>query len=1018
MDIVPLKGDVVATMAKTEKPGEMHDHTWLDGSITRCSQIYNGVLSTATGSEIERDDRWDSVLTLCPVVDPEPESDSFLPIGSESLLPIHYHQVEQKCVLFRLTHLTDRYGRGLSFTTAQVTVARSLCTDAAISVNNFFQYCCRQKSQPDLNGITVEAARVLFESMHIPPSQEIADLAFALTHTGSPWFTSNVALRASMVNDKAPDLLNRAVDKISIFRHIAFLFPSDVRYTVQKHQLLQPIALGCAAGLLHLSRKVGLGKSWKAAMMRFVLELALSVATSRHAATLNDTTRDQLEHCYMEELLKTTFPGKVLLALRERSWFCLLGHSLLSLVPFVYRIPLHAAWNHWMPDFKLGRYCRSFDAARSEEIPAPREGCWWKTLQTPVPKVGVVPYVNLGPELSTEGPIYANTVGNMEASFSTRHAPELPYQPTLEFQQFALNYTDVVIKRLKTVRGCPISLNQWYKRYNQDKLKTYALQNNAYWKARDHTNVGFDVASAFIKVEPSVPKEEALKPRIIQATQWPVQSRYEAYKLQSRIKQLFDGKTIIDLGNGKTFTCLYAAGNTPEDHAQWLSQHCAKPIVECDIKKYDGSFHHLANECESQLLCSFLSENIQLRELQVGRDGLEHTTNPRERTLNVHLEIKRAAHSTRGRVYKYIKGKKLLVAEYFVDNQRRSGDPQTSFGNTFWTTCVHVFAALSLGLDHVDVIILGDDSLTALDVDLLNGPLSREKLLAAYEDRIKQCGHTPAVNWQSVAHSEVSFCSRKLIHTETGFSMAPGPGRYVAKGFHLRTKPIAAQGLNTADALANAFVASKQDTYDQGGCNVPILREALEPFVTTRAVCPTAYAANYRLLAQRYRLSRDSIDSIIRDIKNGTDLALNRAWRSVCLSDFGEVGDVPIYGCPVAQYGVSQDVEQCVGFVTRRCAYAFGDTTSKVGFSSKLVFDTRTCTYYREDKARGPILSRGQNIKIKHVRHTQLPNQRHAQTKTEETNPIAGKLHACLEKIRGSFWRYPRQGSGESGRVF
>jgi len=109
---------------------------------------------------------------------------------------------------------------------------------------------------------------------------------------------------------------------------------------------------------------------------------------------------------------------------------------------------------------------------------------------------------------------------------------------------------------------------------------------------------------------------------------------------------------------------------------------------------------------------------------------------------------------------------------YNSDGTVRSGDPDTSSGNSFINILIHVYMLLELGCEEADIWALGDDNLIIAKSFYVNADMVTEVL--------KTTGIVPVVN---VSHNinEMEFCSARFYPTSKGLRMGPKIGRFLAR---------------------------------------------------------------------------------------------------------------------------------------------------------------------------------------------------------------------------------------------
>jgi len=121
---------------------------------------------------------------------------------------------------------------------------------------------------------------------------------------------------------------------------------------------------------------------------------------------------------------------------------------------------------------------------------------------------------------------------------------------------------------------------------------------------------------------------------------------------------------------------------------------------------------------------------------------------------------------------------------YRVPFTRKSGDPNTSPGNSYITGCTSMFVLHKLGcLHNSKLLVQGDDNLIAIRRTL--SQVGRDNLRNEIIDYYRQLGLIAKVKVSS-RWSEVEFCSSLFWPTADGFVLGPKIGRRLPKlGFSL-----------------------------------------------------------------------------------------------------------------------------------------------------------------------------------------------------------------------------------------
>lgn len=522
-----------------------------------------------------------------------------------------------------------------------------------------------------------------------------------------------------------------------------------------------------------------------------------------------------------------------------------------------------------------------------------RANCWMKmtgntlasTYVANRPSQDRYGYLNTGAPADMISPVWNGSLANIKAALGKRHARAIKYRPCAEFRQFAADVTATLAPQLRdavaVVRGEKdeagrfnkhnvhvLTFEEWVRRFPQEKLDTYVRQNNKFVNDRCKLRE----ATCFVKFEASGGKEDAAKPRGIQGTSWPLYGRYLMATAQCAVEAVLDGKTEYKTQD-LAWKAKYSCGMTAEQLGSWVADRDRQSFdyVESDIKAFDGSFHELPNANETELVKIMLPEYFP--EYYAEKRGKKVFMRPTGRQFAMHKEFEEASKATHGRVVMNYRGKQFVAAKFRIDGQRRSGDPQTSWGNSIWNTIIHLWASRTtlrrLGKNlYVEVIVLGDDSM----VRFIGGGKQKE-ITAIYEKAITTAGHEPAVVTTHIRFNMGSFCSRYLFfrpaqdQQELDYAkknawpgvpvMLSAPMRVLQRGMVLRLRlPMGWRGTKAGLAYAAAVLQAKVALWQSGGSEVPIVREALArgippAFITPKTSC---YEENLRMISMRLML--------------------------------------------------------------------------------------------------------------------------------------------------------------------
>jgi len=210
-------------------------------------------------------------------------------------------------------------------------------------------------------------------------------------------------------------------------------------------------------------------------------------------------------------------------------------------------------------------------------------------------------------------------------------------------------------------------------------------------------------------------------------------------------------KELIRLWN-KDFIFYYPSGASNEDIGNWLELDLA--YYEDDFSKFDATIHHNLLEMELFIYRTFgMPTNMQ--------------------------KLVRKNFPTVGATPHGV--------SYMVEGTRKSGDQNTSVGNTMLNVLVHAYAMHMLGFTpRYDIntstwpyrmIALGDDNLI-----VTGEPIAHVNV----ENIIKDLGLIPNMVFKDNVNL-LEFCSARFWPSETGRVLGPKIGRYLAKiGWMLR----------------------------------------------------------------------------------------------------------------------------------------------------------------------------------------------------------------------------------------
>jgi hypothetical protein len=305
---------------------------------------------------------------------------------------------------------------------------------------------------------------------------------------------------------------------------------------------------------------------------------------------------------------------------------------------------------------------------------------------------------------------------------------------------------------------------------------------------------------AFLKMENSAcPWYEAMfkDPRIIQGCDPVVKHElgrfFRAFSKVIKARFPMDGRL------------CYGSGYTPVEHGYWMELTLERipnaSFYELDYSRWDAHMSRSALETVEHAIQNTAWDDP-------GKKGIEHLLS--------------AVIGTRGITKNGF--------AYATAAGRHSGDPDTSVGNSVINAAVWGYYLDTLcGAyqltpdDNYRVIVLGDDSLTAMSQALVD-VFSRD----AFERWARTLGMVPEGVWH-LTHHKASFCSQyyypctvtKDGESKPSFVLAPKPGRYA-----LKTGWYAATGEERAATTQRTLLGEMLAWYPAGNV-VPGLRQLM-----------------------------------------------------------------------------------------------------------------------------------------------------------------------------------------------
>jgi len=139
---------------------------------------------------------------------------------------------------------------------------------------------------------------------------------------------------------------------------------------------------------------------------------------------------------------------------------------------------------------------------------------------------------------------------------------------------------------------------------------------------------------------------------------------------------------------------------------------------------------------------------------------------------------------------------------YKVKGTVRSGDPDTSCGNSAINMWIHVWALLMCGVPEAHVWVLGDDNLIVTQ----NQTIDTDVFIHALESH----GVIPTVTI-STEIADIDFCSQRFWPVEGGYALGPKIGRWLVKaGWTTQNITTAPRGRNPKAYSLMVYKATMQ----------------------------------------------------------------------------------------------------------------------------------------------------------------------------------------------------------------
>lgn len=338
----------------------------------------------------------------------------------------------------------------------------------------------------------------------------------------------------------------------------------------------------------------------------------------------------------------------------------------------------------------------------------------------------------------------------------------------------------------------PTSFEDWNKRFPKGRQKQHVqalerIRENGKVAARDLKR------KAFVKREAQFGRNDEgvdrAAPRLIQGV------GDEANVVLGPYMHSYGGKMAKVLGvreDGSFAPAVYAGKMTVEQIGAWADYVDSRPLAnsralwfEDDFSRFDSTISKYALEVEADLY-----EWMGLK--GKAKRVFEH-------------QMKTLGYTNWGH-------------KYWVDATRKSGDPNTSCGNSYLNALVHLYFCmrvvsratkgypdelsactedqLKFLASRVDMILMGDDNVFVIHYPDPNGRLDCRAQAAEILDDVKSfmtsLGFKAKPVWREYLN-DVTFCSARFWHTAEGRVLAPKIGRISCKmGFSVQKRENAA----------------------------------------------------------------------------------------------------------------------------------------------------------------------------------------------------------------------------------
>jgi len=502
--------------------------------------------------------------------------------------------------------------------------------------------------------------------------------------------------------------------------------------------------------------------------------------------------------------------------------------------------------------------------------------------------------VRVGPTLLPPAEIFSPSVINARVAMAKRHArPRATPDPVAMAEARKLG--EALKQRLPGGKtpGKPLvepteSLEEFLARYPGAKAEAYRRMHEK--QCSDRWGGSLPNAS---KVQLMVKKEYTMSKgdpaHKVRGIQSPVVRNVavgrQFYHAQVALKQNVMNGEMFDVelfGRKVSVSIKYGSDLTPEQKAAKIIELAGQGQLYCtDCAAFDGTFHGEAAEIVRDIFAPVLNKEARKHHKQCA-------------TTSGTCQAKSPFRPGRIMAFKF----KL------TDTQRRSGDWDTSSGNSLWNAILQVITFAQLGATTIRVLVIGDDCVVSVrwpdgrpegrvpDAELKAAGL---RLGMELEPVVISDGDTPA--WL-----RADYCSAFVWYGNLGVPTCIG------KLYRTLSKWSWCDPRKNPEQVQRERVAAALDALRMGANHVPVLRAFYRTFVRREdwpVDEPNVYAANMELFKARYGLSEEQVE------KEETRLLTHRmctlSQPVVDALAFAEIGQVvPPRSAPGLEQAISE----------------------------------------------------------------------------------------------------------------